>query len=95
MHNDVLPQYEQWNIPLKAILTDNGREYCGKEHHADELYPALNDIEHRTTKVGKPQTNGLVKHSNRTILDEFLRPSMRQKFYGSSMAQWKPSRWFR
>ena len=83
VHNDVIPQYEQWNIPINAILTDNGREYCGKEHHAYELYLALNDIEHRTTRVKRPQTNGFVERFNRTILDEFLRPSMRQKFYGS------------
>ena len=83
VHNDVIPQYEQWNIPINAILTDNGREYCGKEHHAYELYLALNDIKHRTTRVKRPQTNGFVERFNRTILDEFLRPSMRQKFYGS------------
>ena len=83
LHNDVLPQYREWGIPVSAILTDNGREYCGKEHHAYELYLALNDIEHRTTKVRSPQTNGFVERFNRTVLDEFLRPSLRQKFYGS------------
>jgi len=83
LHNDVLPLYKQWQIPVNAILTDNGREYCGKEHHAYELYLALNDIEHRTTRIKRPQTNGFVERFNRTILDEFLRPSMRQKFYGS------------
>jgi len=83
LHNDVLPQYREWKIPVSAILTDNGREYCGKEYHAYELYLALNDIEHRTTKVRSPQTNGFVERFNRTVLDEFLRPSLRQKFYGS------------
>ena len=43
----------------------------------------LNDIEHRTTKVRSPQTNGFVERFDRTVLDEFLRPSLRQKFYGS------------
>ena len=38
LHNDVLPQYWEWKIAVSAILTDNGREYCGKEHHANELY---------------------------------------------------------
>jgi len=83
VHNDVLPQYLEWKIPISAILTDNGREYCGKEHHTYELYLRLNDIEHRTTKVRSPQTNGFVERFNRTVLDEFLRPSLRQKFYGS------------
>ena len=86
LHNDVLPQYREWKIPVSAILTDNGREYCGKAHHAYELYLALNDIEHRTTKVRSPQTNGFVERFNRTVLDEFLRPSLRKKFYDSVAA---------
>ena len=83
LHNDVIPQYEEWGLPVKAILTDNGREYCGREHHPYELYLALNDIEHRTTKVKSPQTNGFVERFNRTVLDEFFRPRMRTTFYDS------------
>ena len=83
LHNDVLPQYKQWGIEVSAILTDNGREYCGKESHPYELYLALNDIQHRTTKVKSPRTNGFVERFNRTVLDEFLRPAFREKFYES------------
>jgi len=83
LHNEVLPQYKAWNIQVLAILTDNGREYCRKEHHPYELYLALNDIQHRTTKVGSPQTNGFVERFNRTVLDEFFRPAFRKKFYES------------
>lgn len=83
IHNDVLPQYEEWGIPVRAILTDNGREYCGKEDHPYELYLALNDIEHRKTKVNSPRTNGFVERFNRTVLDEFFRPALRQKLYES------------
>ena len=83
LHNDVLPQYKAWNIQISAILTDNGREYCGKPHHAYELYLALNNIEHRTTKVGSPKTNGFVERFNRTVLDEFFRPAFRRTFYES------------
>ncbi len=73
LHNDVLPQYKSWKLPIKAILTDNGREYCGREYqHASELYLALNDIEHRKSKVGSPKTNGFVERFNRTVLDEFF-----------------------
>lgn len=81
--NDVLPQYEQWGLAVTAILTDNGREYCGREHHAYELFLALNDIAHRTTKVRSPRTNGFVERFNRTVLDEFFRPAFRTKFYES------------
>ena len=83
LHNDVLPQYQRWQIPVKAILTDNGGEYCGKETHAYELYLALNDIEHRRTKVKNPRTNGFVERFNRTALDEFFRQAFRKKFYES------------
>lgn len=83
LHNDVLPQYQAWGIKVKAILTDNGGEYCGKETHAYELYLTLNDIEHRRTKVRSPRTNGFVERFNRTALDEFFRQAFRTKFYGS------------
>lgn len=86
LHNDVLPQYEAWGLAVKAILTDNGREFCGKDTHACEIYLALNDIEHRMTRVKRPQTNGFVERFNRTLLTEFLHPAFRKKFYGSVAA---------
>lgn len=39
---------------VDAILTDNGRGFCGTENHPFELYLTLNDIEHRRTKVNSP-----------------------------------------
>lgn len=83
LHNDVLPQYAAWGLKVGALLTDNGREFCGREHHAYELYLALNEIEHRTTKVRSPRTNGFVERFNRTVLDEFFRPAFRTKFFAS------------
>jgi len=59
-----------------AVLTDNGREFCGSpahpETHAYELYLQLNEIEHRRTKVRSPQTNGLVERFHRTLLEAVL-----------------------
>ena len=86
LHNDVLPFYQQKNIPLAAMLTDNGREFCGTPTHPYELYLALNDLEHRRTQVRKPQTNGFVERFNRTVLDEFLREAFRTKLYESVAA---------
>ena len=83
VHNDVLPFYQAHDLPLKAILTDNGREFCGTEAHPYELYLALNDIEHRRTKVRSPQTNGFIERFNRTALDEFFRIAFRTTFYES------------
>jgi transposase InsO family protein len=83
LHNDVLPFYEKLDLPVKAILTDNGREFCGTDAHPYELYLELNGIEHRRTKVKTPKTNGFVERFNGTVLDEFFRLKMRETFYES------------
>jgi transposase InsO family protein len=88
------------------LLTDNGREFCGKDTHPYEIYLALNDIEHRRTKVRKPQTNGFVERINKTVLEEFFRIAFRTKLYESvrvlqeDLDQWlvhynteRPSSW--
>ena len=51
--------------------------------HLYEIFLELNDIEHRTTKVGNPRTNGFVERFNRTLLDEFFRTCFRKKLYTS------------
>jgi transposase InsO family protein len=86
LHNDVLPFYARLDLPIGAVLTDNGREFCGTERHAYELYLALNDIEHRKTRVGSPRTNGFVERFNGTVLEEFFRPTMRSRLYESVAA---------
>jgi len=83
LHNDVLPFYRNFDLPVKAILTDNGREFCGAENHSYELYLDLNGIEHRRAKVRTPKTNGFVERFNGTVLDEFFRVKMRETFYAS------------
>ncbi|MDM7993098.1 MAG: IS481 family transposase [Candidatus Fermentibacter sp.] len=86
LHNDVLPFYEDRDLDVGAILTDNGREFCGTDAHPYEVYLALNDIEHRRTKVRSPKTNGFVERFNRTVLDEFFRKVFRESFYESTEA---------
>lgn len=83
VHNEVLPFYAAQDLPVTAILTDNGREFCGTETHPYELYLALCEIEHRRTKVRRPQTNGFVERFNRTVLDEFFRLALRTTLYES------------
>jgi transposase InsO family protein len=68
--------------PGGAISTDNGREFCGRpEQHPYELVLAVENIEHRTTGVHTPRTNGLVERLNRTLLDECLRVAGRTTWY--------------
>ena len=81
--NDVLPFYERIGLKVGAILTDNGREFCGTDAHPFELYLALAGIEHRKTRVRTPGTNGFVERFNGTVLDEFFRVKMREIFYAS------------
>jgi transposase InsO family protein len=81
LHNDVLPFYRNLGLTVGAILTDNGREFCGTERHPYELYLDLNGIEHRRTRVKSPKTNGFVERFNGTVLDEFFRVKMRETFY--------------
>jgi transposase InsO family protein len=84
LYDRVLPFYESQGIQVEHVLTDNGREYCGRPMiHPYQIFLELNDIEHRRTKVARPRTNGFVERFNRTVLDEFLRETFRDKFYTS------------
>ena len=78
LYDKVLPFYEEHGLAVEHILTDNGREYCGRQMiHPYQIFLELNDIEHRRTKVANPRTNGFVERFNRTILDEFFRETFR------------------
>ncbi len=82
LYDRVLPFYEQLGVPVGAILTDNGREFCGiPEKHPFELLTAMEGIEHRKTKIRSPRTNGFVERMNRTLLDECFRVAGRTTWY--------------
>lgn len=84
LHDRVLPFYDAQGVALERILSDNGREYCGRPlHHPFELYCLVQQIEHRTTKVGSPETNGMVERFHRTLKDEFFSLAYRRKHYDS------------
>ncbi len=71
LNNDVLPFFDQHNARITTILSDNGREFCGRpDNHPYELCLQLEGIEHRTTRVRRPQSNGFVERLHRTLLDE-------------------------
>ena len=84
LNNTVLPYFEQHGATITTVLSDNGREYCGRpDRHPYELFLQLEEIEHRTTKVRRPQSNGFIERLHRTLLDEHFRIKGREKFYES------------
>ncbi|NKB67710.1 MAG: IS481 family transposase [Candidatus Latescibacteria bacterium] len=84
LNDQVLPTFEQHRASINAVLSDNGREFCGRlDRHPYELFLQLEGIEHRKTKVKRPQTNGFVERLHRTILDEHFRVEGRKTWYES------------
>jgi transposase InsO family protein len=84
LYDRVFPFYAALGVPIGAILTDNGREFCGRpDGHPFELLLAMEGIEHRTTRVRSPRTNGFVERMNRTLLDECFRVKGRTEWYTS------------
>jgi transposase InsO family protein len=84
LNTDVLPTFEAHAAKIQTVLSDNGREFCGRpDRHPYELFLQLEEIEHRTTRVRRPQSNGFVERLHRTLLDEHFRVMGRKKFYES------------
>lgn len=82
MNNDVLPTFEAHGAKIETVLSDNGREFCGRpDKHPYELFLQLEEIEHRTTRVKRPQSNGIVERFHRTLLDEHFRVEGRRTWF--------------
>jgi transposase InsO family protein len=82
LYDRVLPFYEALGVTVGAVLTANGREFCGlPEAHPYQLLLQMEGIEHRTTRIRSPQTNGFVERMNRTLLDECFRVAGRTTWY--------------
>lgn len=82
MNGDVLPTFEDHGGRIETVLSDNGREFCGRpDRHPYELFLQLEDIAHRTTRVKRPQSNGIVERFHRTVLDEHFRVEGRRTWF--------------
>jgi transposase InsO family protein len=82
LNDQVVPFFEAHEVPLSRLLTDRGTEYCGSpDAHEDELYVAIENIDHTRTKVKSPQTNGIVERRHKTMLNECSRITFRKKIY--------------
>ncbi len=61
LNETVLPFFEAHEARVYTILSDNGHEFCGcPDHHPYEQFLQLEGIEHQTTKVRRPQSNGCI-----------------------------------
>lgn len=84
LYDRVWPFYEEHGVEVEHLLTDNGREYCGRElQHFYELFLALHQIRHRRTEVRSPETNGFCERFHRTVQEEFFAVAFRKTFYES------------
>ena len=84
LHDRVVPFYEGHDTELDHILTDNGREFCGRElQHPLELYLSISQIQHRRTQIGSPETNGFCERFHRTVKEEFFTVAFRKTLYES------------
>jgi len=84
LNDRVLPFYEEHGVEIEHLLTDNGREYCGRPvGHPFELYLAIQQIQHRRTDIGSPETNGFCERFHRTVKEEFYAVAFRRTFYES------------
>ena len=82
LNNDILPFFEEHEVVVETVLSDNGREFCGRpDKHPYELFLQLEGIGHRTTQVRRPQSNGYLERFHRTLLDEHLRIQGRKTWY--------------
>lgn len=82
LDSDVLPTFEAEGASVDAVLSDNGREFCGRpDRHPYELFLQLEGIAHKTTRVARPQSNGIVERLHRTLLDEHFRVEGRRTWF--------------
>ena len=78
LHNHALPFFERHRVRVQTI----GRECCDRpDEHPYELFLQLEETEHRTTKVGRLQSNGFIERFHRTLLEEHLRIKGRTTWY--------------
>lgn len=84
LHEKVVPFFDQHQVLIQDILTDQGREYSGDPcRHPFEIYLGSMNIGHRKTRVASPYTNGFVERFHQTLKNEFFAKQFRAKTYSS------------
>jgi len=79
LYSRVLPFYEKKGAAVERVLTDNGREDCGRPlRHFCEILLALNQIELRRAEFRPPESNGFCKRFHRTVKEELFTMAFRK-----------------
>ncbi len=82
LNHRVIPFFDEHAIAMVRMLTERGTEYNGRpKNHEYERYLQLENIDHTTTKVRHPQTNGICERLHRKMQDEFYAVTFRRKIY--------------
>jgi transposase InsO family protein len=82
LNDQVLPFFEEHDIPVLRVLTDRGTEYCGRDdRHPYQIFLGLNEIEHSRSRAKRPQTNGICERFHQTCINEFYKITFRKKIY--------------
>lgn len=96
----VLPFVKSRGFELRKILTDHGREYCGREYYGIrrdnkyQLYLKSKGIEHKTTtKARSTQTNKICESFHKTIHKEFYREALKKAYRKLDDLQDKVDNW--
>ena len=97
LHNDVVPFYRRLKLAVTAVLTHNGREFCRTDKVP--LRALSGPQRHRAPPHHgtEPQDQRARGASHWTVLEEFFRVTMHEKFYDSVEAlqqdldAWLPS----
>ena len=81
MNNDVLPFFDEHRVRVKTVLSDNGREFCGRpDRHPYDAVPSARG--HRAPHdQGGQAPDGFIERFHRTLLDEHLRVKGRTTWY--------------
>ncbi len=83
LNETVLPFFDQRELTVKAILTNNGREFCGKKSHPYERFLTKHHIEHWHSTPGTSHTSGFLARFRSIVLAEFFGDAFRNRFYRS------------
>ena len=73
MHNDVLPFFDEHRVRVKTVLSDNGREFCGRpDRHPYELFLQLGSTPlertlQRRPILGQEECHGKAKEVQRGV----------------------------